>query len=38
MDMKKISDVEWEIPAEDGMNVPGVVLHLVLGLRGFVDV
>jgi len=23
MEIKKISDVEWEIPAEDGMNVPG---------------
>ncbi len=23
MDLKKISDVEWEIPMSDGMNVPG---------------
>jgi tRNA-splicing ligase RtcB len=25
MDLKKISDFEWEIPVEDGMNVPGRV-------------
>ncbi|MBT7102290.1 RtcB family protein [archaeon] len=37
MDLKKISDVEWEIPVEDGMLVPGRVFaseELIKNIKG----